>query len=70
MRIETNVPGNYVDVDRDSFRPAFVCVRAACYGSHTCNSLSKNKAVAYAKEILRLVTTVTEEDLAPMGADW
>ena len=68
MRIETDVPGNFIAVYRDGGPGVAVCVEAVNrVGGRTCSSLTRNKAVALAHAILRLVRFSEPE---PLGADW
>lgn len=67
MKIETSVKGNYIKVRRENAVGLAVCLEARTLCDHTVCSLTKEKALALAHEILRLVRFSEPE---PLGADW
>jgi hypothetical protein len=72
MKIESEAPGNYVEIISGPYVVNTVCVSARTGIDLTVNDLTREKAIAYANEILRLAYLLEdrENDPPPMGADW
>lgn len=71
MRVESDVPGNYIEVIRDNAE-GMVCIKAYNKSIHatTASSLTPEKAHHFAWEILHRAYLADSGEVEPMGSDW